>query len=107
MRAFLSLIVLLALTSCAYFHQNKKSSIGEGYCTKSEAKVAIAYGGLCANGLCKKKEVKGDPQYMVEYKGRCYIFSTSKAKDNFMSAIDANIKKADAQWEQIGAERIR
>lgn len=107
MRIFLSLIVLLTLTSCACSHKNKQASTEEGYCTKSDSKVAVAYGGLCANGLCKKKEVKGDPQYMVDYKGRCYIFSSAEAKDNFLSAIDANIKKADAHWEQIGAERVR
>lgn len=69
--------------------------------------MAVSYGGLCANGLCKKKEVKGDPKYMVDYKGRCYIFSSAEAKDNFLSAIDENIKKADAHWMQIGAERVR
>ena len=58
-------------------------------------------------GMCEKKKVLGNDQYKVDYKGKCYFFSSAEARDRFLSKIEQNIQKADAQWEMIGQGRIR
>ena len=109
MKIILSLFLLVTLGACAHKKKcsDKASCAKEESCNKSEAKEAVAYGGLCANGLCKKLEVKGDEKFKVDYKGKCYLFSSAEARDNFLAKIEENIKKADAHWEKVSADRVR
>ncbi len=109
MRFLLSLCLLLNFAACSH----KKMCADKSSCAKTEScsktvKPALAYDGHCPMGLTNKAKVKGDHQYKLEYKGKHYVFSSTEARDSFMSKIDDHIKKADAQWESLEAvDRIK
>ena len=66
---------------------------------KSPAKYAPQYGGYCANSMTKRKLRDIDPNVFYINKGKLYVCSNSKAGKAFNSNLDANIKKADANWQ--------
>jgi YHS domain-containing protein len=66
---------------------------------KSPAKYAPQYGGYCANSMTKRKLVKSDPNVFLIYKGKLYVCSSPTAREHFYSDPDANVKKADKNWE--------
>ncbi|MBV8967772.1 MAG: YHS domain-containing protein [Verrucomicrobia bacterium] len=66
---------------------------------KSPAKYAPQYGGYCANSMTKRKLRDIDPNVFYINKGKLYVCSNSKAGQAFNSNLDANIKKADANWQ--------
>ncbi|MBA2405413.1 MAG: YHS domain-containing protein [Bdellovibrionales bacterium] len=104
MKILMGLLMLVSIGACSH----KKNCGDKSSCHKSEVKQQeAAYGGNCAMGLCHKKVVKGDSKHNVEYKGKVYHFSSAEAKDNFLAKIDENIKEADKQWAQLGADRVR
>lgn len=94
MRLFLSFCLLTMFSiSCASHHPGSEA--------ERDAKIAAmepAYGGNCAMGMCKRMTVKGKHKYTVDYKGNRYLFSSEKARDQFLSNIDSNIQKANAEW---------
>ena len=69
---------------------------------KDPAKYAPQYGGFCAYGV-----VKGvlddfeDPFAFTIYKGKLYLCGNPGALESFMTNIDSNIEKADANWRQL------
>ena len=66
---------------------------------KTPAKYAPQYGGYCANSMLKRKLRDIDPNVFFVYKGKLYVCSSPKAGKAFYSDPDANIKKADKNWE--------
>jgi YHS domain-containing protein len=66
---------------------------------KTPAKYAPQYGGFCAHSMLKRKLKDIDPNVFFVYKGKLYVCSTPKAGKEFYSDPDANIKKADANWQ--------
>jgi YHS domain-containing protein len=66
---------------------------------KTPAKYAPQYGGYCANSMTKRKLNDIDPNVFFVHKGKLYVCSSPKAAKSFYSDPDANIKKADKNWE--------
>ena len=66
---------------------------------KTPAKYAPQYGGYCANSMTKRKLADTDPNVFLVYKGKLYVCSSPKARAHFFSDPDANVKKADKNWE--------
>lgn len=66
---------------------------------KTPAKYAPQYGAYCANSMTKRKLVDSDPNVFMVYKGKLYVCSSPKAREHFFSDPDANVKKADKNWE--------
>ena len=95
--------LVLTLGACA--SQREESKPAE---QAAAVVTPAAYEGHCPMGLCLKKSVKGDERYSVDYKGQHYIFSSPEARDNFISRIDNNIKKANKEWAaNTSADRVR
>ena len=111
-------VILKGYDPVAYFKQNQavkgdpKYSSSYGGATyyfasaddkaefdKSPAKYAPQYGGFCANGMTKRKLNDIDPNVFFIYKGKLYVCQNKKAGDTFYAHPDANIKKADANWQ--------
>lgn len=103
MKLLLCLVLLFGFSACAH----KKSCDKPACSKKAEVKEDVAFDGNCPMGLCMKKVVKGEKQHRVEYKGKIYYFSTAEAKDQFLSNIDDNIKKANTQWRNQAINRVR
>lgn len=66
---------------------------------KTPAKYVPQYGGYCANSMTKRKLADIDPNVFLVYKGKLYVCSSPKAGKAFYSDPDANIKKADTNWQ--------
>ena len=66
---------------------------------KTPAKYVPQYGGYCAHSMLKRKLADIDPNVFLVYKGKLYVCSSPKAGKAFYSDPDANIKKADANWQ--------
>jgi YHS domain-containing protein len=66
---------------------------------KTPAKYAPQYGAYCANSMTKRKLVDSDPNVFMVYKGKLYVCSSPKAREHFFSDPEANVKKADKNWE--------
>ena len=66
---------------------------------KRPAKYAPQYGGYCAHSMTKRKLSDIDPNVFLVYKGKLYVCSSPKAAKAFYSDPDANVKKADKNWE--------
>ncbi len=66
---------------------------------KTPAKYAPQYGGYCAHSMMKRKLSDIDPNVFFVYKGKLYVCSSPKAGKAFYSDPDANIQKADKNWE--------
>jgi YHS domain-containing protein len=111
-------VILQGYDAVAYFKQNKavkgdpkySSSYGGAtyYFASAEdkstfdgtpAKYVPQYGGYCANSMTKRKLKPGDPNVFYVYKDKLYICSSPSAKKAFMSDPDANVKKADTNWQ--------
>jgi YHS domain-containing protein len=111
-------VILKGYDPVAYFKQNKavkgdpKYSSSYGGATyhfaskgdkaefdRSPAKYAPQYGGFCAHSMTKRKLKDIDPNVFFVYKEKLYVCSSPKAGKAFYSDPDANIKKADANWQ--------
>ena len=111
-------VILKGYDPVAYFKQNKAvkgdpkysssyggatyyfaSSADKSEFDKSPAKYAPQYGGFCASSISKRKLKDIDPNVFAVYNDKLYVCSTPKAKKSFFSDPDANIKKADANWQ--------
>ena len=66
---------------------------------ESPAKYAPQYGGYCANSMTHRKLKDTDPNNFFIYKGKLYVCSSEKALKSFSTDPDANIKKADTNWQ--------
>jgi YHS domain-containing protein len=66
---------------------------------KTPAQYAPQYGGYCAHSMTKRKLADIDPNVFLVYKGKLYVCSSPKAGKAFYSDPDANIKKADTNWQ--------
>jgi YHS domain-containing protein len=66
---------------------------------KTPAKYVPQYGGYCANSMTKRKLADIDPNVFFVYKGKLYVCSSPKAVKEFKSDPDANVKKADTNWQ--------
>ena len=66
---------------------------------KNPAKYAPQYGGFCAESMSRNKLVDIDPNVFFVYKGKLYVCSTAKGAKRFNSDPEANVKKADKNWE--------
>jgi YHS domain-containing protein len=111
-------VILRGYDPVAYFKQNKpvkgnpKYSSSYGGATyyfasrgdkaafdKAPANYAPQYGGFCAHGMTKRKLNDSDPNVFHVYKGKLYVCETPKAAAQFYTNPDANIKKADTNWQ--------
>lgn len=102
MKLFFALMLILSFGACTSHHPGSEA--------EKDAQVAAiqpAYEGHCAMGLCKKVRTPGNARYSVMYKGNKYLFSSEKARDEFLSDIDANIKKADAEWNEYKGNQVK
>jgi YHS domain-containing protein len=102
MKWALCILMILSLVSCANRREHNPATQSP-VVTSAPAE----YNGQCAMGMCLKKNVVGTEKYSVDYKGKHYIFSSEEARDKFLSNIDANIKRANKQWEMSSADRKR
>jgi YHS domain-containing protein len=66
---------------------------------KNPAKYAPQYGGFCAHSMMRGKLKDIDPNVFFVYKGKLYVCSNAKVGKIFYSNPDANIKKADENWQ--------
>jgi YHS domain-containing protein len=66
---------------------------------KNPAKYAPQYGGFCAHEMIRGKLKDIDPNVFFIYKGKLYVCSDPKAGKIFISNPDANIQKADKNWQ--------
>jgi YHS domain-containing protein len=66
---------------------------------QSPAKYVPQYGGYCANSMTKRKLKDSDPNVFFVYKDKLYVCSSPKAAKEFNSDPDANVKKADTNWQ--------
>jgi YHS domain-containing protein len=111
-------VILKGYDAVAYFKQNKavkgnpKYSSSYGGATyyfasaedkatfdETPAKYVPQYGGYCANSMTKRKLKASDPNVFSVYKGKLYVCSSPSAKKSFFSDPDANVKKADTNWQ--------
>ena len=111
-------VILKGYDPVAYFKQNKAvkgdpkysssyggatyyfaSSADKSEFDKSPTKYAPQYGGFCASSMSKRKLKDIDPNGFAVYNDKLYVCSTPKAKKSFFSDPEANIKKADANWQ--------
>lgn len=102
MKIFVLCLCLLTLGACAN-QRGVDTKKAQTAAVESEAE----YGGKCAMSMCKKSDKAGDERYSVDYRGKHYIFSSPEARDNFVSEIDSNIKKADEQWAGTFSNRVK
>jgi YHS domain-containing protein len=66
---------------------------------KNPAKYAPQYGGYCADSMAKRQLRDINPNDFHVYKGKLYVCSSPEARKSFFSDPDANIKKADTNWQ--------
>ena len=66
---------------------------------KSPSKYVPQYGGFCANGIANRQANAGDPTVFFVLKGKLYVCASPEAGKEFNSKSEANVKKADDNWE--------
>jgi YHS domain-containing protein len=66
---------------------------------KSPDKFAPQYGGFCAYSMSRHRAKDVDPNVFFIYKGKLYVCTNRAGLKVFSSAPDANIKKADDNWQ--------
>jgi YHS domain-containing protein len=66
---------------------------------KSPSKYVPQYGGFCANGIANRQASAGDPTVFFVLKGKLYVCASPEAGKEFNSNPEANVKKADDNWE--------
>jgi YHS domain-containing protein len=66
---------------------------------ESPAKYVPQYGGYCAHSMTKRKLKDIDPNVFFVHKNKLYVCSTPEAGKAFSSDPEANIQKADANWQ--------
>ena len=66
---------------------------------KSPSKYVPQYGGFCANGMANRQANDSDPNVFFVLKGKLYVCSSSEAAKGFQSSPQANLKKADDNWD--------
>jgi YHS domain-containing protein len=66
---------------------------------KSPAKYVPQYGGFCANGIANRQASAGDPTVFFVLKGKLYVCASPEAGKEFNSNPEANVKKADDNWD--------
>jgi YHS domain-containing protein len=118
-------VILKGYDAVAYFKQGKAvkgdpkySSTYQGaiYCfassddkdefDKSPAKYKPQYGGYCADAMKKRLLHDIDPNQFFVYKGKLYVCTGEAQIKDFKAKPDANIKKADKQWEYYQPHEI-
>jgi YHS domain-containing protein len=102
MKLILCLLMIFSFGACTSHHPGSEA--------EKEAKAAAvkpAYEGHCAMGVCRKVRVPGQAKYSVMYRGNKYLFSTEDARDDFLSDIDKNIKKANREWEMAKGTQVK
>ncbi len=111
-------VILKGYDPVAYFKQGKavkgKSSIRSTYngaiylfasesdkadFDKSPDKFAPQYGGFCAYSMSKHRARDIDPNVFFIYKGKLYVCTNESGLKVFKSDPDANVKKADDNWQ--------
>jgi YHS domain-containing protein len=76
------------------------SSVGDlATFKKSPSKYVPQYGGFCANGIANRKANDSDPSVFFVLKGKLYVCASSEAEKEFQSNTQANVKKADDNWD--------
>jgi YHS domain-containing protein len=66
---------------------------------KSPEKFAPQYGGFCAYSMSRHRAADSDPNVFFIHKGKLYVCTNQKGLKIFSSDPDANIKKADDNWQ--------
>ena len=66
---------------------------------KSPSKYVPQYGGFCANGMANRRANDSDPSVFFVLNGKLYVCASSEAAKGFQSNPQANIKKADDNWD--------
>jgi len=111
-------VILKGYDAVAYFKQGKavkgKPSIRSTYngatylfasesdkadFDKSPDKFAPQYGGFCAYSMSKHRASDIDPNVFFVYKGKLYVCTSKTGLKVFSSNPDANIKKADENYQ--------
>ena len=67
---------------------------------KSPSKYVPQYGGFCANGMANRQASAGDPTVFFILKGKLYVCASPEAEKEFQSNVQANVKKADQNWDE-------
>jgi YHS domain-containing protein len=69
---------------------------------KDSVKYAPQYGGFCAYGVAKGALDDFEDLFVFTiYKGRLYLCGNPGALEVFMTNIDSNIERADANWQRL------
>ncbi|HEX6567161.1 MAG TPA: YHS domain-containing (seleno)protein [Chthoniobacterales bacterium] len=66
---------------------------------KGPSKYVPQYGGFCANGIANRQANAGDPTVFFVLKGKLYVCASPEAEKEFQSNAQANVKKADKNWD--------
>lgn len=59
------------------------------------------YGGYCAWAMARDKLAKGDPEVWYVYEGKLYLNISKSIQRKWLSDIDDEIKRADANWPGV------
>jgi YHS domain-containing protein len=66
---------------------------------KNPDKFAPQYGGFCAYSMSRHRAADADPNVFFIYKGKLYVCTSRKGLSIFKNDPDANIKKADENFQ--------
>lgn len=103
--SFLMMMLLtIAITACQPTDSQKKDEAAK----IEAAKKQYAYECHCAQAVCDKKfDIMGSNEITYEKDNVIYCFATVEAKNQFIQAVEANIKKANEVWlERAGSKDI-
>ena len=59
------------------------------------------YGGYCAWAMARKKLAKGDPEVWYVYGGKLYLNVSNRYQREWLSDLDGDIARGDANWPGI------
>lgn len=89
------ILMLLTLSSC----QPTETAKTEEAAKIEAASKKYAYECHCAQAVCDKKfDIMGSNEITYEKDNVIYCFATVEAKNQFIQAVETNIKKANEVW---------
>lgn len=70
--------------------------------TANPDRYAPRYGGFCAGAMAEGRKAPIDPEAWVIVDDRLYLNYSKDGRDEFAADADANIARAEANWERLG-----
>lgn len=103
---FIPLLILLLQLGCAR-KENPSNPVGDNLSpsvveTEIPKKDEYAFGALCAESLASKnKKVMTDKKHTLIHNNVLYCFKTRKAKKKFEKNLEANVQKAQQNFDDM------